>query len=176
MSITKEINGCTVRLEKGDITDFEVEAFVFYAREDLKLMSGFGNAIATRGGPSIQKELDELGEKEIGDVVVTEAGNMKAANIIHAVGPKFLEADMDEKLALTMRNTLAAAEEKGFKQLAFPAMGAGFYGLARPMCAEVMLETISDHVKNGSQLQEIIIRVIDTLEYEPFAEALNGLN
>jgi O-acetyl-ADP-ribose deacetylase (regulator of RNase III) len=176
MSITKEINGCTVRLEKGDITDFEVEAFVFYAREDLKLMSGFGNAIATRGGPSIQKELDELGEKEIGDVVVTEAGNMKAANIIHAVGPKFLEADMDEKLALTMRNTLAAAEEKGFKQLALPAMGAGFYGLARPMCAEVMLETISDHVKNGSQLQEIIIRVIDTLEYEPFAEALNGLN
>jgi len=80
MSITKEINGCTVRLEKGDITDFEVEAIVFYAREDLKLMSGFGNAIATRGGPTIQKALDEMGEKQIGDVVVTGAGNMKTAS------------------------------------------------------------------------------------------------
>jgi len=75
-----------------------------------------------------------------------------------------------------MRNTLAAAEEKGFKQLALPAMGAGFYGLARPMCAEVMLETIREHVNNGGKLEEIIIRVIDTLEYDPFAEALNGLN
>jgi len=145
-TITKKINGCTVRLEKGDITDFEVEAFVFYAREDLKLMSGFGNAIATRGGPSIQKVLDELGEKAVGDVVVTEAGNMKASNIIHAVGPKFLEPDLDDKLAATMRNTLAVAEEKGFKQLALPAMGAGFYGIARPMVVEVMLETIHDHL------------------------------
>jgi len=176
MAINKTINGCTVRLEKGDITDFEVEAFVFYAREDLKLMSGFGNAIATRGGPSVQKELDELGERRVGEAVVTGAGNMKASNIIHAVGPKFLEPDMDEKLAATMRNTLAAAEEKGFKQVAFPAMGAGFYGLARPMCAAVMLETIRDHLNNGSGLQDIIIRVIDTLEYEPFAEVLNGLD
>jgi len=176
MSISKEINGCTVKLEKGDITDFEVEAFVFYAREDLKLMSGFGNAIATRGGPAIQKALDELGEKTVGDVVVTEAGNMKASNIIHSVGPKFLEPDLDEKLAATMRNTLAAAEEKGFKQVAFPAMGAGFYGITRPMVVEVMLETIQAHLNNGSALEEIIIRVIDTLEYEPFAEALNGLN
>lgn len=176
MSITRKINGCTVTLEKGDITDFEVEAIVFYAREDMKLMSGFGNAISTRGGPTIQKALDEMGEKQIGEVVVTDAGNMKAGNIIHAVGPKFLEADMDEKLALTMRNTLAAAEEKGFRQLALPAMGTGFYGLARPMCAEVMLETIQSHLKNGSKLEEIIIRVIDTLEYEPFAEAFNSLN
>jgi O-acetyl-ADP-ribose deacetylase (regulator of RNase III) len=176
MSITRKIKDCTVRLEKGDITDFEVEAIVFYAREDLKLMSGFGNAISTRGGPTIQKALDEMGEKQIGEVVVTEAGNMKTSHIIHAVGPKFLEADMDEKLALTVRNTLAAAEEKGFKQLALPAMGAGFYGIARPMCAEVMLETISGHIKNGGALEEVIIRVIDTLEYEPFAEALNALN
>lgn len=176
MSISKTINGCKVRLEKGDITDFEVEAFVFYAREDLRLMSGFGNAIASRGGPSVQKELDELGEKQVGDVVVTGAGNMKASSIIHAVGPKFLEPGLDDKLAATMRNTLAAAEEKGFKQVAFPAMGAGFYGIARPMCAEVMLETIRDHLNNGSGLQEVIIRVIDTLEYEPFAEALNGLD
>ncbi len=176
MSITTKINDCTVKLEKGDITDFEVEAIVFYAREDLKLMSGFGNAIATRGGPSVQKALDELGEKEVGDVVVTEAGNMKASNIIHAVGPKFLEPELDDKLARTMSNTLAVAEEKGFKQVAFPAMGAGFYGITRPMCVEVMLETIQSHLNNGSRLEEIIIRVIDTLEYEPFAEALGGLN
>ena len=49
-----------VRLIRGDITDLDVQAFVFYAKPDLKLGSGFGTAISVRGGPSIQKELDEF--------------------------------------------------------------------------------------------------------------------
>ena len=94
MSLSKKINKTNLRLEKGDITDMEVEAFVFYAREDLKLGTGFGNAIAMRGGLSIQKELDELGEAKVGDVFITSAGSMKAEKIIHAVGPKFQEEDL----------------------------------------------------------------------------------
>ena len=46
----KKIKGCTIRLVKHDITDFETQAFVYYAQHDLKLGSGFGNAIAARGG------------------------------------------------------------------------------------------------------------------------------
>jgi len=87
MSISRKINQSTISLRTGDITDMEVEAFVYYARNDLKLGAGYGNAIAVRGGPSIQKELDEIGELEVGEAAVTDAGNMKSQYIIHAVGP-----------------------------------------------------------------------------------------
>ena len=176
MSITKKINDCTIRLETGDITDFEVEAFVFYAREDLKLGSGFGNAIATRGGPSIQKELDSMGTAKVGDVVITEAGNMKASKIIHAVGPKFLEEDLEQKLADTVNNVLKKAEASGIKQVALPAMGAGFYGIPLDMCAGTMLRIIKGHLQNGTGFNEIIIRVLDSREYGAFAPEFERLN
>jgi O-acetyl-ADP-ribose deacetylase (regulator of RNase III) len=176
MSLSKTIGNTELRLETGDITDFEVEAFVFYAREDLKLGSGFGNAIAVRGGPQIQKQLDELGGGEVGDVFVTDAGNMKAQYILHAVGPKFMEEDLEAKLARTMQNVLKTAEEKGIKQIAFPAMGAGFYGVPLDVCARVMIEEIKRHVESGTKIEEVIIKVLDKREYQPFAEVIEKLN
>ncbi|MFC1662123.1 hypothetical protein ACFL3S_11855, partial [Gemmatimonadota bacterium] len=56
------INDCVVRLVKGDITELEVDAFVFYAQPNLALGSGFGGMVAVRGGPSVQKELDVMAE------------------------------------------------------------------------------------------------------------------
>ena len=60
MSQLKKVNQSTVRLVQQDITDLEIDAFVYYASPDLQLGAGFGNAISMRGGPTIQKELDEL--------------------------------------------------------------------------------------------------------------------
>ena len=176
MSITKQINQCTIRLEKGDITDFEVEAFIFYAREDLQLGAGFGNAIAVRGGPSIQKQLDEFGGANVEDVFITDAGNMKAKYIIHAVGPKFQEENSETKLASTVNNALKMAAEKDIKQVAFPAMGAGFYGIPLPVCAEIMIETVKDYLDVKGGFKEIIIRVIDSREYDPFLTQFEKFN
>jgi len=46
--VEKKINRTVLRLEHGDLTALPVDAFVFYAREDLKLTSGFGTGIQTR--------------------------------------------------------------------------------------------------------------------------------
>lgn len=173
--MVKKIRNSILRLIKGDITDLEVEAFVFYARSDLKLGSGYGNAIAVRGGPSIKKELDELAPREVGDVVITSAGNMKAQHIIHAVGPKFQEPQTEEKLMKTLQNTLKLAEEKGIKQIALPPLGCGFYGIPLPVCAQIMIEGIQSHLMNSSNLQEVIICALDTREYIPFQKRLEGL-
>ncbi|MFH1861306.1 MAG: macro domain-containing protein, partial [bacterium] len=104
MSSSREVNQCKINLVKVDITDFEVEAIVYYAREDLKLGAGFGNAIAVRGGATIQKELDSLSGAKTTEAVITAAGNLKAKYIIHAVGPKFQESNTNTKLEQTVLN------------------------------------------------------------------------
>lgn len=175
MSEEKKLGGITVRVAKRDITDFEVDGFVYYAVEDLQLGTGFGTAIQARGGPEIRKELEELGPIGPCEAVASTAGNMKAGAIIHAVGPKFLEDDREEKLRVTMRNTLRVAEEKGLKTLAFPAMGAGFYMIPIEMSARVMYETIRDHVTNSTGLEEITICVFDSNQYGEFTNQLSSL-
>jgi O-acetyl-ADP-ribose deacetylase (regulator of RNase III) len=164
-----------VRLIKGDITELDVEAFVFYAQPDLALGSGFGGAIAVRGGPNIQKELDGLGPLATEQCVVTEAGKLKASYIVHAVGPRFNEDDMAGKLRHTVLNSLKAAEERGVKRIALPAMGAGFYGVPLDTCSQVMVDTIKSYLQGETELQEVIICVIDRREFAPFEAQLASL-
>ena len=171
------INRTDLRLTKSDITDLDIEAFVFYAQPDLILGSGFGNAISVRGGPSVQKELDDLGAAPVatGDAVISGTGNLKARHIIHAVGPRFQEENIEGKLRTTILNTLTLAEEKGIKRLAFPAMGAGYYGIPVDLCARVMLETIKSHLVGETGLEEIVICVLDTPQFEGFKAPLGTL-
>ena len=86
--LESKINETIVRLEKGDLTAMEIEAIVFYASPDLVLGSGFGSAIAARGGMSIQEELKPFGTITTGEAVITSAGELKSNYIIHAVGPR----------------------------------------------------------------------------------------
>jgi len=166
------VNDSIVRLVKGDITDLEIESFVYYARHDLQLGSGFGTAITQRGGSAIQEELAGHGELPTTQVVISGAGNLKARSIIHAVGPRFQEEDLTAKLRATVLNCLTAAEQKGLKQIAFPAMGAGFYGVSLETSAEVTLQAVRDYLAGDTDIEEVVICLLDNREYAPFRKKL----
>jgi O-acetyl-ADP-ribose deacetylase (regulator of RNase III) len=170
------VKNSNIRLIKGDITDLEIEAFVFYARENLSLGSGYGTAIAVRGGPTIQKELEKIGKIGLTEAAVSSAGEMKAKYIIHANGPKFQEEDISIKLEKTIINSLKAAEEMGIKAIAFPAMGAGFYGVPLEQSSEITLKTIKQYLSNGSALEDVVICLLDNREYIPFEKQLSLMN
>ena len=175
MKETKKIKNSNLSIIKADITDTEIDAFVFYARNDLKLGSGFGNAIALRGGPSIRKELENLGPLKVTDVVVTTAGNMKAKHIIHACGPKFQEENTEQKLKTTIVNVLKAAEANGIESIAFPPMGSGFYGVPIDASAKITVETIADYLNKGSEIKEVVICGNDTREYKALEPKLRDV-
>jgi O-acetyl-ADP-ribose deacetylase (regulator of RNase III) len=175
MSEKTVVNQTGVSLIIGDITELEVDAFVFYAEHSLKVGTGFGTAISTRGGPSIQKELNELAPLATCAVVVTEAGRLKANHIVHAVGPRFQEEDIEGKLRTTVTNSLKAADDNQIKKLAMPAMGAGFYGIPLPDCARVMVETVKEYLEGNTGIVELTLCVLDSREYGPFKAALAKL-
>jgi len=175
MTDEKKVKDSVIRLMIGDITDIDIECFVYYAQSNLKLGSGFGGAIAVRGGPAIQKELDKLAPIELGGAVISDAGEMKAKHIIHANGPKFQEENLEEKMKKTIINTLKLADEKGIKKIAFPPMGAGFYGVPLDLSAQLTLETIKSYLSNGSKLEEVVICLLDNRDYKPFQKKLQNL-
>ena len=175
MAEEMRVNRSVLRLVKADITDLEIEAFLFYAQPDLALGSGFGGAIAVRGGPSIQEELKGHGTANTTEAVVSKAGNMKADYIVHAVGPKFQEEDIEGKLRTTILSAFKCAEAKGARRIAFPAMGVGFYGVPLDLCARVMAETTQEYLAGDHSIQELIICVMDSREFEPFRESFSAL-
>ncbi len=171
------VKNCNLRLLKGDITDLDIESFVYYARENLALGSGFGTAISVRGGPTIQKELNEIGKIKTTEAVVSSAGEMKAKYIIHANGPKFQEENIPEKLKHTIINSLVKAEEKGIKAIAFPPMGAGFYGVPIDQSAALTLNTIKEYLSdNNTKIEEVVVCLLDNREYIPFEKQLSSMH
>ncbi len=171
----RNVHGRMIRLSTGDLINLSLDAIVYYASPDLLLGSGFGGAIAARGGPKIQEELKKLAPLGTTEAVVTSGGNLKSKFIIHAVGPRFEEEDLEGKLKATMENVLRRAAEKNVRSLGFPAMGAGFYGVPLPVCARIMLATIKTFLEQETSLQEITICLRDGREYGPFQKQMKEM-
>ncbi len=151
-----------------------MDGFVFYATPDLRLGSGIGGVISKRGGGAIQRELQGMAPIEVGEAVSTSAGKLKAAFIIHAVGPAFHEEALDEKLERTVKNALVLAEELGARSLAFPPMGTGFYGVPTDVSASVMAGTFREFVTRAEHLEELIVCVGDSWQIPPFEAAMSS--
>jgi O-acetyl-ADP-ribose deacetylase (regulator of RNase III) len=175
MSCQKEVNNRVIKVMVGDITELDLDCFVFYAQPDLKLGAGFGGAISVRGGPTIQEELDKLAPVGPNESVITGAGDLKANFIIHTNGPRFQEENLEDKLATTMLNALRLADEKGIRGIAFPAMGAGFYVVPLETSARVSIGAAREYLQGNTGLEEIVFCVIDNREYKPFEKVLQNL-
>ena len=171
--IERRIGDRVLRLTVADITTVEAEAFVYDARPDLVLGAGFGGAIAVRGGPGIQQELKGLAPVPVGGAVVSGAGKLKARHIIHAVTPKFQEADEEAKLRAAVASALARADELGIARLAMPALGAGFYGMPADRCAAILLDVARAHLAAGrTSVLELTICLLDSRQLAAFEAAL----
>ncbi len=170
--VEKTIGNITLRLEWGDLTLLAVDAIVFYAREDLHLGSGFGTAIGSRGGDAVKKELAAVGTVAMGEAVVTGAGKLPARHIIHARGPKFQEPEIETKLRRAVLAALLAADKRQMKQIAFPPMGAGFYGVPLDLCARTMLDVILGFAAGSASVDEITVCVMDQREFAVFEREL----
>jgi len=75
-----------------------------------------------------------------------------------------------------MENCLRLAEEKGDKTLAFPLMGAGYYGILPAVSATVMLAALQQHLSGETCLEEIIVCVLDTPQFKAFEAAMAAVS
>lgn len=173
--LQRRVSQTQVTLLVDDLTALAVDGVVFYAKESLELGSGFGTAIQIRAGDTIKKELEKIGGVRMGEAVITTGGKLKARHVIHACGPKFQEPDMERKLRDCVLASLRLAGEKGLESIAFPPMGAGFYGVPLDLSARVMTDSIRDYVREGTSLKEIFICAIDKREFDAFKTTVEAL-
>lgn len=171
MQIT--INTHTLELREGDITDLDTDAIVNAANQHLQLGSGVAGAIRTKGGPSIQRECDDIGHCPVGGAVITGGGNLKARHVIHAVGPFGRDPNADDLLASATRTSLQVAEQNKLRSIGFPAISTGVFGFPIDRCAEIMLSVAIDHLNHPTTtLDHIIFCLYGQSAYDVFAREL----
>lgn len=155
------INNTMISVIKGDITEAETEAIVNAANNMLWMGGGVAGAIKRKGGKEIENEAVSKGPIPVGEAVVTGAGRLKAKYVIHAAGMgQDLRTDAD-KIASCTRASLKRADELGIQSISFPAIGTGVGGFPVDKAAEIMIRTVVEHIKEGTDIKFIQFVLFD---------------
>ena len=157
-----------VDIIKGDITDVEAEGLVNAANNHLWMGAGVAGAMKRVGGFRIEMDAKKQGPIQIGKVVVTGAGRLKARYIIHAavMGQDLIPSHTSVKNATT--NSLLKAEELGAKTIAFPALGTGVGQLPVNECAQIMLQEVKAFSNMANRLEKVIFVLFRDSDFRVF--------
>lgn len=157
-----------IRLTQGDLTEMEVDAIVNAANNDLQLGAGVAGAIRRKGGPSIQRECDEIGSIPVGSAAITRGGNLKARYVIHAASMQLGGGTTAESLRGSTAWSLRLARDHGLKSVAFPAVGTGIAGFPLRECAEIMLREVVAHWKTKTSVETVHFVLFDRPALDAF--------
>jgi O-acetyl-ADP-ribose deacetylase (regulator of RNase III) len=174
------MGGATLELALGDITEQTVDAIANAANAALRGGGGVDGAIHRAAGPGL---LDELIRRypdgtPTGTAVATDAHDLPARWVLHAVGPIWRGGSHgeDELLAGAYRSCLRLAGELGARSIAFPAISMGIYGYPAHPAARIALRTVIEGLEAGDGSLELVRFVLFSEEtYDRFADALAEL-
>jgi O-acetyl-ADP-ribose deacetylase (regulator of RNase III) len=158
----------------GDITEQKVDAIVNAANKTLLGGGGVDGAIHRAAGPKLLEECRTLGGCETGQAKITSGYNLPANFVIHTVGPVYGQEDGREAelLAACYKNSLALAEEKGFKTIALPSISTGAYGYPIEEAAKVAISTVKRFVTNSQGLDEVRFVLFSPKDLEVYQQLL----
>ncbi|GHA37654.1 macro domain-containing protein [Salinimicrobium marinum] len=156
-----------IALIKGDITKVETDAIVNAANSSLLGGGGVDGAIHRAGGPEILEECKKIvakqGRCEVGEAVITTAGNLPSQNVIHTVGPIWSGGSKGEpeKLASCYINSLKLAGENNCRSIAFPNISTGVYGYPKKAAAEVAVKAVSEFLSETTLMEKVMFVCFD---------------
>jgi O-acetyl-ADP-ribose deacetylase (regulator of RNase III) len=171
----REVGRGRVLVVQGDITEEHTDAIVNAANSQLAHGGGVAGAIVRKGGWEIQEESARLAPVPVGGAVVTGAGRLPCAYVIHAVGPVWGEGNEEAKLRQAVRSALARAEEKRLRSVALPAIATGIFGYPKAEGCRVIAQECWKHLQGPGSLQEIRLVAFDDETAQRFTEACQDL-
>ncbi|WP_445456465.1 O-acetyl-ADP-ribose deacetylase [Flavobacterium sp. HNIBRBA15423] len=163
-------------LTQDDITKISADAIVNAANTSLLGGGGVDGAIHRTGGKAILEECIAIRNKQggcnVGEAVITTAGNLPSQYVIHTVGPVW-NGDKEEKkqlLANCYKNSLKIAEQYQLKSIAFPNISTGIYHFPKKEAAKIAIETVKQYpVEN---ILEITFVCFDEENYKLYEQLL----
>ena len=149
-----------IEVIKADITSLDVDAIVNAANSSLRGGGGVDGAIHRAAGPELARVAGALGPIRAGEAVITPGFRLRAAFVIHAVGPIWRGGDAgeEETLRRAYARCFALARDSAVRSIAFPAISTGVYGFPKALAAPIAVEVMR---ANESRFDRIVACVFD---------------
>ena len=169
------INNKKVEIVKGDITEQDTDALVNAANNHLWMGSGVAGALKKKGGQSIEESAISQGPVNIGEAVITDAGDLNARHVIHAASMgQDLKTNTDY-IGKATQAALELAEKYRLHSVSFPAIGTGTGGVEIHQCASVMLSQTIEFLQSSEQVKHVKFVLFDEQAEQAFNDELRHM-
>jgi len=173
-SMSAEPIGSRIEVVEGDITKQNVDAIVNAANTSLLGGGGVDGAIHRAAGPELLEECRTLGGCTTGQAKITKGYRLPAKWVIHTVGPVWRDGNHGENelLASCYRNSLARAEQKGARTIAFPSISTGAYGFPMDRAARIAVTEIKKFLERNSAMEKVLLVCFGKTAFDIHREAV----
>lgn len=151
---------------RNNISNVQADAIVNPANEDLLEGSGTSKAIYMAAGEQKLKEAcEKIGHCDLGKAVITDAFDLQARYIIHAVGSLWEDGNCAEEKMLYSAyfESMKLAEQYKCESIAFPLLSSGNYGYPKDKAMKVAISAISDFLLDHEMLIYMVLYDRDSL-------------
>lgn len=167
------------KLIQGDITEIKADVIVNAANTSLLGGSGVDGAIHKKGGKAIleacQKIRARQGKCNVGQAVITTAGNLSATYVIHTVGPVWNKGGEEKEQLLRdcYINSMHLAIDNKVQSIAFPCISTGIYKFPKDIAAKIAVDTIKNF-KNQQTIDTVIFVCYDAIDFKVYQNILTN--
>jgi O-acetyl-ADP-ribose deacetylase (regulator of RNase III) len=169
----------SLEIRQGDITQLDVHAVVNAANERMLGGGGVDGAIHRAAGAELLEACRAVPEVRpgvrcpTGEARITPGFRLRAAHVIHTVGPVWRGGDGGEHdlLASCYRESLALAEEHALRSIAFPAISCGVYGFPIEQAAAIAVRECRAHLPRAESVTDVFLVAFDSANYEALHRA-----
>jgi len=163
-----------LKVIKGDITTLAIDVIVNAANTTLLGGGGVDGAIHRAAGPDLLAECKLLNGCSTGDAKITKGYNLKAAWVIHTVGPVWNGGDKNEALLLQScyQKSLVLALHNTLNSIAFPCISTGVYRYPKSEACEIAISTVTDFLSNNILPSEVVFVCFDDESFQLYLEKL----
>lgn len=170
-----KIENVKIEFSQSDISLSDCGALVIPAGRSLKMEDGLGKIIKDKGGKVIEDEALKMAPAlELGNVLSTTAGQLKAKYVLHAVLWDEHRIVTENVLRKAVALSLVAAKDLGVDSVVLPPLGCeqDFPPIGS---AKIMAQEILKHVRQTSApFRKIVICLTDEQMFKTFEYTIRG--
>ncbi len=145
---------------RNDITKVDADAIVNPSNVDLFEESGTSRAVFLSAGErKLARACRKIKKCKVGEAVITDAFDLSAKYIVHAVGPVWQGGEHDEEKILyrTYQNSLKLALKKKCDSIAFPLLSSGNYGFPKDKAMKTAVSAFTDFLSEHDMLIYLVL-------------------
>lgn len=142
---------------RGNLVKQEADAIINPINSDIVFDKGIPFFIKRNGGDKVEREALKHYPSKLGDVFLTEGGNLLVKKVIHLINRQFGKRTSYVLLVNALKNALLLAHSKQLKSIAIPPIYNRF---SPQITANILCDAIKLAVEEESSIKNLKLSIV----------------